>query len=110
MELQQIQQKIFEVREQNVMLDSDLAELYGTETKRLKEAVRRNLKRFPPDFMFELTKQEFDGLRTQFATSKRQVFFSNPPSESAPGTLPAMLIIFTPLSGHSQGDFHLSAQ
>jgi hypothetical protein len=50
------------------MLDFDLAELYEVETKRLKEAVRRNIKRFPPDFMFELSKKEFDSLRTQFAT------------------------------------------
>ena len=60
MELQVIQNKIYEVRGQKVMLDFDLAELYGSETKRLKEAVRRNLKRFPNDFMFELTKEEFD--------------------------------------------------
>jgi len=51
------------------MLDFDLADLYETETKRLKEAVRRNLKRFPPDFMFELSVQEWEILRTQFATS-----------------------------------------
>lgn len=57
MELQIIQNKTHEVREQKVMLDFDLAELYGSETKRLKEAVRRNLKRFPSDFMFELTKE-----------------------------------------------------
>jgi phage regulator Rha-like protein len=50
------------------MLDFDLAELYLIETKRLKEAVRRNLKRFPIDFMFEITKPEWDCLRTQFAT------------------------------------------
>ena len=60
MELQVIQNKIYEVRGQKVMLDFDLAELYGSETKRLKEAVRRNLKRFPNDFMFELTKEEFE--------------------------------------------------
>src|SRR5690349_18666802 len=53
------------------MLDFDLAELFETETKRLKEAVRRNRNRFPPDFMFELAKDEFEGLRTQFVTSKR---------------------------------------
>ena len=53
MELQVIQNKIYEIRGQKVMLDFDLAELYGSETKRLKEAVRRNLKRFPSDFMFE---------------------------------------------------------
>lgn len=54
------------------MLDFDLAELYGSETKRLKEAVRRNIKRFPPDFMFELTKEELSCLRTQFATSNKR--------------------------------------
>lgn len=53
------------------MLDFDVAELYETETKRLKEAVRRNINRFPSDFMFELTKTEFESLRTQIATSKR---------------------------------------
>ncbi len=53
------------------MLDSDLAELYETETKRLKEAVRRNIDRFPADFMFELDKNEFKSLRTQIASSNR---------------------------------------
>lgn len=67
-----IQSKIYEVRGQNVMLDFDLAEMYETETKRLKEAVRRNIKRFPPDFMFELTKEEYLSLRTQFATSNNR--------------------------------------
>jgi phage regulator Rha-like protein len=70
-QLQLIQQRIYEVRSQKVMLDFHLAELYETETKRLKEAVRRNIDRFPPDFMFELTRQEYETLRTQFATSKR---------------------------------------
>ena len=51
------------------MLDFDLAEMYGTETKRLKEAVRRNIKRFPPDFMFELTKDEYSVLRSQISSS-----------------------------------------
>jgi 3-phosphoglycerate kinase len=53
------------------MLDVDLAELYEVETKRLKEAVKRNIQRFPPDFMFTLTQKEFQGLRSQIATSKR---------------------------------------
>ena len=53
------------------MLDKDLAELYGVSTKRLKEQVRRNLKRFPDDFMFELTWEEIESLRSQFATLKR---------------------------------------
>ncbi|MBS1553397.1 MAG: ORF6N domain-containing protein [Bacteroidetes bacterium] len=68
MQLQKIQNRIYEVRGQNVMLDFDLADLYETETKRLKEAVRRNIDRFPNDFMFELTREEYNSLRTQFAT------------------------------------------
>lgn len=72
MELQVIQNKIYEIRGQKVMLDFDLAELYGSETKRLKEAVRRNLKRFPCDFMFELTKEEFESLRSQIASSNKR--------------------------------------
>jgi len=71
MEIQLIQSKIYEVRGQKVMLDFDLAEMYGVETKRLKESVRRNTKRFPSDFMFELSAVEWESLRTQFATSKR---------------------------------------
>ena len=67
---QLIQSKIQIIREQKVMLDSDLAQLYGIETKRLNEAVKRNLNRFPNDFMFELTKEENDCLRSQFATSR----------------------------------------
>ena len=68
MKLQTIQNRIYEIRGQKVLLDFDLAELYETETKRLKEAVRRNMERFPSDFMFELTKDEYNTLRTQFAT------------------------------------------
>ena len=70
-DLQIIQSKIYETRGQRVMLDFDLAELYGTETKYLKRAVKNNMKRFPLDFMFELTKEEFDSLRCNFSTSKR---------------------------------------
>jgi len=62
--------KIYHIRGQKVMLDRDLAELYGVETKRLKEAVRRNSERFPEDFMFELNEEEFEVWRTQFASSK----------------------------------------
>ena len=71
MYLQGIQAKIHEVREQKVMLDYDLAELYETETKRLKEAVKRNKNRFPEDFMFELTREEYNSLRTQFSTLEK---------------------------------------
>lgn len=63
--------QIYSIRGKNVMLDFDLADLYEVETKRLKEAVRRNINRFPEDFMFELTSNEFEILRSQFATSKR---------------------------------------
>jgi len=63
MELQTIQNRIYEIRGQKVLLDFDLSELYETETKRLKEAVRRNIERFPSDFMFELTKDEYNTLR-----------------------------------------------
>jgi len=64
-----IADKIYLIRGTKVMLDRDLAELYGVETKRLKEQVRRNIERFPEDFMFELTKEELKNLRSQFATS-----------------------------------------
>lgn len=70
MQLVTIQQKIYNLRGHKVMLDFDLAELYEIETKRLKEAVRRNAKRFPTDFMFELTRGEYEVLRTQFASLK----------------------------------------
>ena len=61
--------KIYMIRGQKIMLDRDLAELHGVETKRLKEQVKRNRERFPVDFMFELTDSEFTNWRSQFATS-----------------------------------------
>ena len=61
--------KIFLLRGEKVMLDRDLAELYGVDTKVLKQAVKRNAKRFPKDFMFTLTQKEFQNLRSQFVTS-----------------------------------------
>ena len=64
-----IEQKIYLLRGQKVMLDKDLAKLYGIETKMLKQAVKRNIKRFPADFMFVLIKHEFNNLRSQFVTS-----------------------------------------
>lgn len=69
-QLDQIQNMIYVIRGQNVMLDSDLAKLYGVETRRLNEQVRRNLDRFPEDFMFQLTSEEYEFLKSQFATSK----------------------------------------
>ena len=69
MELTQIQSKIYEIRGQRVMLDRDLAELYQVTTSALNQAVKRNNKRFPPDFMFQLTNQEFANLKSQIVTS-----------------------------------------
>ena len=69
MELSVIKSKIHEIRGIKVMLDVDLAVMYQVETGRLNEAVRRNIKRFPPDFMFQLTKNEFENLKSQIATS-----------------------------------------
>lgn len=68
MQIERIQTKIYEISGQKVMLDFDLTELYETETKYLKRTVRANLKRFPPDFMFQLTKLEYDSLRCNFST------------------------------------------
>ena len=70
MEIEIIKNSILEIRDKKVILDFELAKLYGIETKRLKESVRRNSKRFPIDFMFELTKEEWAILRTQFASSR----------------------------------------
>lgn len=66
-----ISSKIYLIRGQKVMIDRDLALLYGVETKRLKEQVRRNINRFPKSFMFELTSEEYTSLRTQIATLKQ---------------------------------------
>ena len=65
----QIEQRIFMIRGQKVILDRDLAELYEVETKQVKRAVRRNMERFPDDFMFELTRKEFENLRRHFGAS-----------------------------------------
>lgn len=71
MSLVKIEEMIYVFRGQKVMLESDLADLYGVETKRLNEQVNRNLERFPQDFMFQLTPEEYESLRSQFATSKK---------------------------------------
>jgi len=62
--------KIYEIRGHKVMLDSDLAELYGVETRTLNQAIKRNIERFPEDFMFQITESEWQSLRSQFVTSK----------------------------------------
>jgi len=72
MQPQLIESKIYSIRGQKVMMDFDLAELYETETKVLKQTVRRNWERFPEDFMFQLSKEEFESLRSHFVTSNRR--------------------------------------
>lgn len=69
METTIIQQKIYEIRGERVMLDFDLAILYAVETKVLNQAVKRNLARFPADFMFQLSQTEYNNLKSQFVTS-----------------------------------------
>ena len=69
--IENITEKIFLIRGHRVMLDRDLADLYGVETKQLKRAVRRNIDRFPADFMFELTMEEYNSLRCQIGTLER---------------------------------------
>lgn len=69
-QLDQIQDMIYIIRDQRVMLDSDLAKLYGVETKVLNQAIKRNLGRFPEDFMFQISVEEHESLRSQFVTSK----------------------------------------
>ncbi|WP_192348107.1 ORF6N domain-containing protein [Algoriphagus sp. Y33] len=66
---EQVLQLIHKIRQQKVMLDSDLAEMYGVETKRLNEQVKRSIDRFPEDFMFQLSSEEWENLRSQIATS-----------------------------------------
>jgi len=64
-----IKNKIYTIREKQVMIDRDLAKLYGVETKVFNQAVKRNIERFPSDFMFQLSKDEFENWRSQFVTS-----------------------------------------
>ncbi|MBI5044117.1 MAG: ORF6N domain-containing protein [Nitrospirae bacterium] len=69
--VEMIERKIYLIRGHKVLLDGDLAELYGVEVKHLKRQVKRNITRFPEDFMFELRKEEYDSLRSHFGTLKR---------------------------------------
>lgn len=71
-QLNQIQNKIYLIRGSQVMLDSDLAELYGVETRVLNQSVRRNLKRFPDDFMFQLSREEYEGFEITNCDFKRR--------------------------------------
>ena len=72
---QTIQSKIYTIRGVQVMLDEDLALLYGVESKRLNEQVKRNIERFPEKFRFQLTENEYENLRSQIATSSFHIFY-----------------------------------
>lgn len=87
--IRSIQNRIYEIRGERVMLDRDLADLYETETKALNLAVKRNSKRFPKDFMFQLTKEEFEFLRFQIETIEKDnnsLRFQNETSKGRGGT------------------------
>ena len=73
-EVTNIQNKILLIRNQQVMIDRDIAELYGVETKRLNEQVKRNIERFPEEFTFQITREEFESVKSQFATSRNNMF------------------------------------
>ncbi len=77
--VEMIERKIYLIRSHKVLLDSDLAELYSVEVKHLKRQVKRNITRFPEDFMFELQKEEYDSLRSHFGTLKRGEHTKYPP-------------------------------
>ena len=77
--IQSIQNRIYELRGERVMLDFDLAALYEVETKVLNQAVKRNISRFPDDFMFRLTTEEWDALRSQFVTLKKSSLSQDQP-------------------------------
>jgi ORF6N domain len=91
MELLRIETKIYEIRGIKVMLDYDLAELYQVETKVLNQTVKRNIKRFPSDFMFQLTKLEWDSLRSQIVTLEISIKSQNEIIESKKGKYPKYL-------------------
>jgi len=76
--IEQIAERILLIRCKKVMLDADLAEFYGVETRRLNEQVKRNIRRFPLDFCFQLTREEYAILRSQFAISKGRVIGDRP--------------------------------
>ncbi|MBP7965500.1 MAG: ORF6N domain-containing protein [Paludibacteraceae bacterium] len=80
MELQLIQQKIYQIRGQRVMIDRDLAEMYGVETRVLNQAVKRNIERFPEDFMFQLTQEEREVMSSQIVMTSK----SKRPNSSLP--------------------------
>lgn len=93
---ERIEQSILLVRGQKVLMDVDLAELYGVPTKALNQAVRRNLERFPPDFMFQLSEQEAAAMRSQIVTASRRNVRYLPYAFTEHGVIMAASILNTP--------------
>ncbi len=91
----EIENLVYTVRDKRVMLDSDLALLYGVETKRLNEQVRRNIDRFPEEFMFQLNNDEHDFLRSQIATSKHELILKSQIATSKRGGRRTIPYVFT---------------
>jgi hypothetical protein len=87
---ERIEQSILLIRGRKVMLDADLAALYGVETKRLLQALKRNISRFPPDFLFQLNTEEFENLRSQIVTSSQWGGRRYPPYAFTPLESPAI--------------------
>ena len=88
-----IQSKIYEIRGQQVMLDRDLADLYGVETKVLNQSVKRNIERFPDDFMFQLTNEETQNWKSQLVTSnsiKMGLTLQSPLKSTLPSCVPSL--------------------
>jgi hypothetical protein len=94
-ETQPIEQMIMTIRGQRVILDADLARIYGVPTRRLNEQIRRNADRFPPDFAFVLTGQEVANLKSQFATSSAGLSRSQFATGSAHGGRRKLPMVFT---------------
>jgi hypothetical protein len=88
--VERIERSILLIRGHKVMLDADLAALYGVETKRLLQALKRNISRFPPDFLFQLNTEEFENLRSQIVTSSQWGGRRYPPYAFTPLESPAI--------------------
>jgi len=96
--VQRIEEMIFLIRGQRIMLDFDLAEIYGVQLKRLNEQVRRNVERFPNDFAFKLTSQEFINIRSQFATASRRNIRYSPWVFTEHGALMLASVLNSPIA------------
>lgn len=94
--LERIERRILFIRGEKVIIDADLAELYNVTTKRLNEQVKRNADRFPPDFMFQLTVDEVESMRSQFATASRRNIRYTPYAFTEHGALMAANVLNSP--------------